>query len=493
MNKNIYIVVGLLWIVRIVRNLVSYIQLWYIKEYRSDRMWIHLTKTEQAKKLYFPPFKKPPVSPKTVFLLGINLVSYGLMLLVPWANKLLMLLVIDLLSFPLVSFWVILLKLPTAIYHEILIKQAINKLNRHRFKAVIAVTGSFGKTSVKEFTAQILSQGYKTIKTAASQNSAIGIAEVVLAKLKKDTQIFVAEMGAYKKGEIAKMAVMVKPDIGIITAINAQHQDLFLSLGATMAAKYELIENLPKQGMAIFNLDNAYTKKLAHKAYREGRIVWCYTANEKAAVPEWIAKSIKAENIKTDTDQISFTVRVDSEKFPVTAKVLGCHQVGNILAAILASLAAGLTHSQIKKFLQKPLTLAHTMQPASHKTGAVLINDTFNNNPDAAKAAIDYLKQKTGKKILVFQPMIELGDYTDSAHYEVGAYAAQVCDEIYLTNRNFYGSFAKGVESKAINCQVFALPVDQIAKIIQNQITKSDTVLFKGKEADLVLKKLSYA
>ncbi|EKD28363.1 MAG: hypothetical protein ACD_79C00330G0002, partial [uncultured bacterium] len=61
MNKNIYIVVGLLWIVRIVRNLVSYIQLWYIKEYRSDRMWIHLTKTEQAKKLYFPPFKKPPV------------------------------------------------------------------------------------------------------------------------------------------------------------------------------------------------------------------------------------------------------------------------------------------------------------------------------------------------------------------------------------------------------------------------------------------------
>ena len=214
------------WCLRILANIFSFIQLWFIKEYRLDRMLIHL-RTNQGKKIYFLPFRRPPIIPKTICLFFLMFFSNFLIFWIPEAHWVLKLFIIDLLSFPISGFWVFILHLPTIIWHKIIVELAKNKLQNHKSLKIIGITGSFGKTSTKEYLYTILSEKFNVLKTEASKNSLIGIAEMILHKLTPDHQILIAEMGAYKMGEIKQMVDFVNPQIGIITAINAQHQDLF--------------------------------------------------------------------------------------------------------------------------------------------------------------------------------------------------------------------------------------------------------------------------
>jgi UDP-N-acetylmuramoyl-tripeptide--D-alanyl-D-alanine ligase len=231
---------SVIWCIRLVANLVSYVHLWFVKEYRFDRMIIHL-KTKQGKGLLFLPWRRPPASPKSITIcVGTAAVEVILFTLLPffifWK-----LLILDILLFPVTALFVFLTKIPTLIYHKRLIIKAVQKLQAHKPMTVVGITGSFGKTSTKEFLASILGHKYKTLKTRASQNSPIAIAETILSQLKPEHEVFVVEMGAYKSGEIAKMCGMVHPQIGIVTAINEQHQDLFGTIEGTVSAKYELI------------------------------------------------------------------------------------------------------------------------------------------------------------------------------------------------------------------------------------------------------------
>lgn len=476
------------WSIRIIANTLSFIHLWYIKEYRSDRMWIHW-KITPVTKLLFPPFRMPPITPKTRMLSMMSLISVGLILLILPGHLLIRIIVLDLLAFPITALWVIIFNVPTGIYHKIIIYLAVKKLRKHSPMRVIGVTGSFGKTSTKENLATILSTSYKVIKTEESKNSPIGVAEVILRKLTPDHEIFIVEMGAYKQGEIEQMAKMVKPQVGIITGINPQHQDLFKTLETTKRAKYELIQNLPKGGIAVFNADNEGVLELAHLAQSEGRSVWVYSKNIKKR-QSGHDKFIYAENIKVSLKDITFTVIIGKEKVMLVVPILGAHQVDNILAAIAGAVALGMKLEDIAKGAQKIRPFTKTMEPVTGLNGSLFINDTLNNNPDAAKAALDYLALTKGKKILVFQPMIELGDYAQISHEEVGAYAARICDMILLTNHNWIESFKKGVRKVDPKKNSQVVSPKEGAKIIRSTIGQGDTVVFKGKEAENVLSEL---
>lgn len=485
MTVFIYLL-GFIWSLRIFGNLLSFIHLWFIKEYRFDRMFIHFG-TPQGKRLLFLPFRRPPISPKTIaltFFVSICLVA--IFAFVP-GHLLLRLLLIDLMTFPLVSFWVALMKLPTRIWHQYQIHRARILLKAHAPMRVIGITGSYGKTSTKEFLATILAAKYKALKTEMSKNSPIGIAEVVIAKLRPEHEVFIVEMGAYKKGEIAQMAQIVQPGIGVITAINPQHQDLFKTIEQTMEAKYELIQNLVGAKIGIFNLDDERTKKMMEWAVKKGDTeVWGYSRHLTRAD----VRLVYAQNIKNLVDRIEFTAVYKKEKVAIVAQVLGKHQVSNILAAITVAVNCGMTLREIGQAARQIVPFTKTMESVVGIKGAHFINDTFNNNPDAAKAALDFLGSLPGKKILVFQPMIELGAFTDSAHEEVGAYAGRICDEIYLTNDNFNKPFLQGVQSVDKDKPVYVLSTQESAKNIKKQLDSKYTVLFKGKEAENVLRAL---
>lgn len=482
----LYYLIIILWSVRILTNILSYIHLWWVKEYRWDRMIIHLH-TDQGKQIFFPPFRRPPISPKSLALLVTIVMTNIVLLWILPGFIFIKILALDLLSFPLTWIWVSFLSMPTFIYHRYLIQRALKKFRNHQTIKTIGITGSFGKTSVKEYLATILSVKYQTLKTEGSKNSPIGIAEVVLSQLGREHEVFVVEMGAYKLGEIAQMSDMVTPQVGIITAINPQHQDLFGSLENTMRAKYELIESLPKNGIAIFNADDARTLEMANWAKKSGRIVYLYSKTDQK-LPVWADKLIFAKNIKVGKEEIAFSVHIDKETCDIVVKLLGIHQVSNILAAISGAYALGMSLKSAAQAAGKIIPFTKTMEPVSGINGALFINDTFNNNPDAAKAAIDYLRLTKGKKLLVFQPMVELGKYAVSAHCEVGMLAAKVCDWIILTNSNFIDCFREGVSHVDSKINVAVMTANETAVFIKKNIKKGDTVLFKGKEAENALK-----
>ena len=477
------------WVCRILLNVSSYIHLWSVKEYRLDRMLVHL-KTKQGSRLLFLPWRRPPRRPKSVGIFLISLlVLIELFVLLP-IGTIMKLFVLDIASFPITLIVVMFFKLPTFLYHRFLIWRSIAVLRKHKNMKVIGVTGSYGKTSTKEIIYTLLSQKYKTLKTEASKNSPIAIAELVLSKLKPDHEVLIVEMGAYKRGEIAHMCGMVCPQIGIVTAINAQHMDLFGSLETTMKAKYELIQGLVDEKIAIFNADNSYTRDMGGWAKRDGCLVKYYSIEAKKNSIE-SAASCRATAIKATSEGITCTVTYNKETKTIPIGLLGKHQVANVLAAIVAAISCGMTFNEAVAACTYIRPIEKTMQPLRGLSGSMFIDDTFNNNPDAALAAIDFLATTTGRKIFVFQPMIELGVYAEDSHRHVGAYAAKVCDHIILTNDNFYEPFIAGVRSADSERKADVLTPSDAAAYIRRHAKKGDTVLFKGKESGRILDALT--
>jgi len=464
--------VSLIWGVRIFLNILTYAQLWWVKEYRWDRMIIHL-RTSQGKRFWWPQLRRPPISPKSILLVLLSFVFFGYIIRISGLPLLLRLAIVDLLSFPVTWIFVLIVNTPTKVYHKIFIAMAIKKLRSHKSMAVIGVTGSYGKTSVKDYLATILSSRFKTLKTEASKNSPVAIAEVILKSLKPEHELFVVEMGAYKIGEIAEMAAMVKPQIGIITAINEQHQDLFGTLENTMKAKYELIAGLSGKRIAIMNMDDERVRTMGEWAKRDGCNVW--------------GGRFQTTDVKAGFDGIEFTCIYGNEKVTVKVPVIGAHQVHNILLAVSGAMAAGMTFKDAADAARgiRPNPKSLCIMPGIN--GSIYINDTFNNNPDSARAALDVLRFGKAKKFLVFQPMIELGTYAKESHRLVGEYASGICDGIILTNRNFYGDFMEGVPD-TVNVSV--LSSDKAVKFLKSNLGKGDAVLFKGKEAEHVLRTL---
>lgn len=479
--------IAILWILRIGINIFSYVTLWFVKEYRPDRMIIHIKRTTQGKYILFPSWKLPPFSIKTCTLTLLLLLSeIALYLLLPY-NIFIKLLIMDLTLLPLSFLLVALLHIPTKIFHIYKIKKAKTMLSKHQWKAVIGITGSYGKTSTKDFLSTILNSAYPVLRTEASKNSSIGISETVLAHLTPEHKMFVVEMGAYRKGEIQEMAQLVHPEVGIITAINAQHQDLFGSIETTMRAKYELLQNLVGKRIAIINADVQEAYTMGQWALKEYVNVWYVTRNRKAHKDAmfWI------DTVVSDESSCSFTLHYKKEKERITVHIKGEHFVINISLAIAGAVAAGLTFHDACINAASIHPVGTVMQTSTGKHGEVLINDTFNNNPEAAIAALEYLAKFSKKKILVFQPMIELGAFTEISHIRVGKVAGKICDEIILTNSNFSFAFINGVHEVNPNMVVKILSSEQAAIYIEKKISSHDAVLFKGKEAGFVWKQMT--
>lgn len=479
------------WSLRIIADVLAYVQLWWIKEYRFDRMLVHLG-TTQGKRILWPQWKRPPVKPKTILLATSTVTALcALFIFLPF-QPIVNIFLADLFSFPLTWGLVFLFYIPTELYHGVLIALAVKKLRSHMPMMVIGITGSYGKTSVKDYLAAILASRFNVLKTEASKNSSIGIAEIILKNLRREHEIFVVEMGAYKRGEIETMTRMVRPEIGIITAINSQHQDLFGTIENTMKAKYELIKSLSGKKIAICNADDLRVHEMGEWARRDGKDVWCWTKKvqrtpfgktqgEKFKVQS--EKVFQATNITSDLEGVKFDCIFEKEKTKIVAPVLGEHQVSNILAAIAGAVACGMNLTEAAKGAAKIKPAKGVMQKIVGIYGSVFIDDTFNNNPDAAKAAISFLAKAKGRKILVFQPMIELGSFSEISHEEVGELAGRICDAIILTNKNFNQSFLTAVRKVSGNIPVTTMGPSKTAAFIKKQVHKGDMVLFKGKEA----------
>lgn len=510
----------LLWLAKIVKDILFWVYLWQLKEYRRDRMRAHF-ELPSARQIFFNKVfgakialllssiffffdvwqflfqivtglmyaswggktiydlyqKRVKIPAFTHKAIGISVFAFLLVFflaLFAYAQFsphlfLLSLLILDILVVGTVSAIVGILKFPSDFMKRRVLTQARLKRQSFRDLLVIGITGSYGKTSMKEYLAHILNGKLKVLKTQENQNTEMGIARCILQNLSGNYDVFIIEMGAYKEGEIKRICDMAQPRIGILTGINEQHLSLFGTLEKTIKAKYELIRALPKSGLAIFNGENDYTHALYEKTTIPKRM-YALRSFSVSAGPD-----VTSENIDFTTEGMQFYVKLGEQKELLETSLLGKHNALNILGATLTASELGMSLEEIKERVKTLKALPHTLDIKNGINGTKIIDDSYSANPRGVFAALEVLEALKGnKKVLVIYPLIELGKEAGDIHRKIAARIDKICDLCILTSPDF----SREITKNAVNTEVLVM------REPKNIIQKLEATL---KEGDIVL------
>jgi UDP-N-acetylmuramoyl-tripeptide--D-alanyl-D-alanine ligase len=349
------------------------------------------------------------------------------------------------------------------------LQQLAHAVRRQWGGRVIGVTGSAGKTTTKEAVAQVLGAKFKVLKSAGNLNNAFGL-PLQLLKLEREHEVAVIEMGMNHPGEIAALAKIAEPDWAVVSNVGPVHLEFFPDGIAGIArAKYELIEALPKDGVAILNFDDPYValfgKGMASRAV-------LYGISEGAEVRAVHVAEVGAEGV-------IFTVEANGERASVQLKMLGRHNVSNALAAIAVGLRSGLG-------LEECATAVGQMRAGDKRgevlawRGAMLINDCYNSNPAALNAMMDSLMAIPAERhVVVAGEMLELGPEAQALHAACGARMADRGVEFVLGVRGTAEAMVEAAKASGTEALFVASPEEAGEWLVAN-VREGDVVLLKA-------------
>ncbi|NMC16500.1 MAG: UDP-N-acetylmuramoyl-tripeptide--D-alanyl-D-alanine ligase [Chloroflexi bacterium] len=349
---------------------------------------------------------------------------------------------------------------------------------------VIGITGSVGKSSTKELTANVLSKRLVTLKNPGNLNNEIGM-PLSLLKLTQEHEVAVLEMGFYVPGEIKLLCEIARPQIGIVTNIGTVHAERAGSIEAIAEGKSELVQALPPapEGVAILNYDDERVLAMAAKTSAR---VFTYGLCPQADLWADEIESMGLEGIRCH-------IHYKDEEFYVTAPLIGRHSVYTMLRSAAAALSLGFSWDWIFYAL-KTSNLQLRIATTKTASGALLIDDTYNASPESTLAALNLLDDLTGRKVAVLGDMLELGQYEEDGHQRVGIRAAQVAEEIVLVGQRSLQTQAAALESgfSADKIHWFA-DQNSAALYLQETLKEKDIALIKGSHAirmDLIVASL---
>jgi UDP-N-acetylmuramoyl-tripeptide--D-alanyl-D-alanine ligase len=305
------------------------------------------------------------------------------------------------------------------------IKDTQDKIKSLKNLKVIGITGSYGKTSVKEYLYGILKTKYSVLKTPKSYNTVFGIAKVVEYELDDSYDYFVCEMGAYKRGDIKELCNLVYPTYGILTGIAEQHLDRFGSLQNIILGKFELPEFLPKSGLALLNTDNEHIS--SHQASIQAKVI-TYGFNDRA--------DGKVSNIRMTKSGTTFDFTIEKKKVSMTTRLLGRAAIQNIAGASVMAYKLGMTLKEIAQAVEGLETVPFRLEIM--KRGAItIINDAYNSNTEGFREALMVLSDVQGtRKVLVTPGIVDLGNKTYAVHKELGIFAADKITDVILVSKS---------------------------------------------------------
>ncbi len=354
------------------------------------------------------------------------------------------------------------------------IKEAKKILNQNKNLLVIGVTGSFGKTSVKFMLNRILSEKYNTVATPESFNTPMGVVRTVREKVNPSTEIFIAEMGAKNIGDIKELCELANPTLGIISAVGPQHLETFKTVENVADTKFELADwCLSKNSGKVyvnFSSENAKEKALTYK-------------NENIISYGNDGSLATANDISVTKNGTEFTVNYKDHSFKIVSKLLGIHNVINLLGAIAIALDLGVSESQIKFAVSSIKAPPHRLEIKPFIFGSTLIDDAYNSNPVGSTEAVKVLGSFADKKrILVTPGLIELGDKEYDYNFALGEVAAENCDIIILVGKNRSVPISDGITKKGFDKEnlFVAESFKDAMKILQNITDKNTIVLFEN-------------
>jgi len=335
-------------------------------------------------------------------------------------------------------------------------------------KPLVGVTGSAGKTTTKEAIAQVLSSRLRVLKSEGNFNNHFGL-PLMLLKLEPDDDIAVIEMGMSHAGEIAMLARIAQPEIGVVTNVAPVHLEFFRSVEDIARAKYELVEALPESGTAILNADDEYVSQFGRNF--DGKVI-LYGQRPEARV--------RAENVEAQGKLGSkFDLVVDGCREKATLPLVGAHNVSNALAAVAVALISGFTPAEAARELAR-LAPADKRGQVVQLGNITVINDCYNSNPKALNAMVDALAtMPAARRIVVAGEMLELGSGGEALHRQSGEHMAGKRIDILVGVRGLAKSMveaARGVGMRA----VFVATPEEAGDWLARETQPGDLVLVKG-------------
>jgi UDP-N-acetylmuramoyl-tripeptide--D-alanyl-D-alanine ligase len=336
---------------------------------------------------------------------------------------------------------------------------------------VLAITGSNGKTSTKDFAASVLARKFRVTKTEGNFNNHVGLPRTILDANSGD-EVGVWEIGMNHPGEIAALAKIAAPDLAIITNIGVAHIEFMGSREAIAGEKGALAEAIEPQGTVILNADDPFTERIA--ARTRARVVLAGTTGG----------AVQAIEIRQSAEGSEFTIVEGAHRCRAQLPVAGSHMVQNALLAVAAGRAFGLSIEECADGLASaPLTKARLQ--IREVGGVQFLDDSYNANPDSMKAALRTLVEldAEGKRIAVLGEMRELGTESERGHREIGETAATLGVDQLITIGDAAELIAQGARTAGFDRVLSARSTDEAAKLLGEIAEPGDLVLIKGSRA----------
>jgi UDP-N-acetylmuramoyl-tripeptide--D-alanyl-D-alanine ligase len=361
---------------------------------------------------------------------------------------------------------------------------ALQKLahhNRTRFTGpVVGVTGSNGKTTVKDMIAKVLSSKFNVLKNEGTKNNHIGV-PLTLLRLDKSHDMCVVEMGTNHHGEIRLLAGIASPTIAVITNIGPSHLEFLRDLKGVFAAKREILEALNRDSLAVINGDDEYLSSIKSKVFKIMRFGFNSTSD------------FHASGFSADASGMKFIL---NDRSPFTLNLIGSHNVSNALAAIAVAYNFDISYQDTKKALSE-YSPAGMRLNARQMGGITVIDDAYNSNPLSMRSAIEALAEYPAKgRWMVSADMLELGQREEDFHKEIGETIAKSGFSGLIT----FGRLSRHTSLRALECGMDKNRVwhcsdrAKIVDILKKSMGKGDAVLVKGSRAmkmEEVVKKLT--
>jgi UDP-N-acetylmuramoyl-tripeptide--D-alanyl-D-alanine ligase len=347
---------------------------------------------------------------------------------------------------------------------------AANWRSRHETK-VVAVTGSVGKTTAKELIASVLSRRFRTLKSEANLNTEIGI-PLTLLNLRAEHERAVLEFGMYQPGDIALLARIGRPSVGVVTNVSYVHLERVRSFGRIIAAKAELVEALPADGIAILNGDDANVAAMTRRT-RARPLLFGLSEQCDIRATDVVGRGL---------DGFSFRLHAAGSEVDIECPLLGKHHVYPALAAAAVALEDGMTLAEVADALREArLDLRLTVRTGPN--GSTIIDDSYNASPASMIAALDLLAESNAaRRIAVLGHMRELGAAEAEGHAAVGRHAATTCDVLIVSGEEARVLADAAKAAGHADVRIIETP-EETSATLQRELREGDVCLIKASRA----------
>ncbi|TSD03143.1 MAG: UDP-N-acetylmuramoyl-tripeptide--D-alanyl-D-alanine ligase MurF [Parcubacteria group bacterium Athens0714_16] len=375
------------------------------------------------------------------------------------------------------------------IFKKIVILRAKNKIKKYRKNIkVIAITGSYGKTTMKDAISFVLSKKFNILKTEGNKNTILGISQLINKKLDESVEIFIVEMAAYKIGDIKELCDLVlQPDMSILTGINESHLERFKKIENTINAKFEIIQNCKKNGTVVLNADNELVVQNFREYLKDQKIYFYSSKNNPLSNYRF-----KDKIFYEDGSGIYFEINDEFENLgQIKTPFLSNYIIGIVMSCMIVGKEFGMSFVEIKEKVENLQQPEHRLQAIKAKNNILIIDDSYNGNPDGVREAIDALSLFVKRrKIYVTPGLAEVGEKNRELHLEIGKKLAGVADMVILEKNeackfikegllqnNFLEKYIKEYDS------IFEAHID-----LDNILLGGDVVLFQRGRNEFLFK-----